>query len=149
MQAKHSDTVRVHYTGKFTDGEIFDSSIGREPLEFVLGQGMMIAGFEAAVLGMAVGDTRTIQIPPHEAYGNVNPNLVFEIPRQEIPADLPLELGMTLMMHMGDNDEMPVIVKDLTPELVLLDGNHPLAGEDLVFEIKMEFIKPRIITDNF
>ena len=145
MQAKNSDTVRVHYTGKFTDGGIFDSSIGREPLEFVLGQGMMIPGFEAAVLGMAVGDTKTVEIAPQDGYGEANPNLIFGVPRNEIPADIPLEVGMTLMAHVSEDDEMPVVVQQITADSVTLDGNHPLAGKQLIFEIQMDYIKPRII----
>lgn len=145
MQAKHSDTVRVHYTGKFTDGEIFDSSVGKEPLEFVLGQGMMIAGFDAAVIGMVVGDSKTVNIAPHEAYGAPNPNLIFSVPRTEIPSDIPVEIGMTLMAHVSEDDEMPVIVKEVTDDSVLLDGNHPLAGEELIFDITLDYIKPRII----
>lgn len=147
MQAKHGDTVRVHYTGKFTDGEIFDSSVGREPLEFTLGQGMMIAGFEAAVLNMAVGESKTVSLEPSQAYGNPNPNLIFAVPRAELPKDMPIEIGMTLMAHTGDgaDDGMPVIVKDITTDSVMLDGNHPLAGEVLVFEIKLEHINSRII----
>jgi len=145
MQAKHSDTVRIHYTGKFTDGEIFDSSIGAEPLEFILGQGMMIAGFEAAVTGMAVGESKTTIIKPEDGYGIANPNLIFSVQRHEIPADIPLEVGMTLMAHVSEDDEMPVVVKEISNDAVTLDGNHPLAGEELVFDITLEYIKPRII----
>ncbi|TAE14795.1 MAG: peptidylprolyl isomerase [Bacteroidetes bacterium] len=146
MQVKHSDTVRVHYTGKFTDGEIFDSSIGREPLEFVVGQGMVIAGFDAAVMDMAVGESKTVNIAPEQGYGHANPNLIFAVPRAELPSDLQPEVGMQLTAHMGEDDVMMVIIKDVTPDEVILDGNHPLAGETLVFEIKLEHIQSRIIS---
>lgn len=137
QQAKKGDTVRVHYTGKLTTGEQFDSSAGREPLEFEVGAGMMIKGFDDAVVGMAVGDKKTITIPPNEAYGERNDQMVIDFPRSNFPADLTPEVGMQLMMNNNAGQQFPVTIVDVKEDAVVLDANHSLAGKDLVFDIEM------------
>ncbi|TVR37674.1 MAG: peptidylprolyl isomerase, partial [Cryomorphaceae bacterium] len=130
-QVKEQDTVVVHYTGKLNDGEVFDSSEGREPLEFTMGQGQLIPGFESAVMGMAVAETKTFEIPSDEAYGEVREDLRFEVPRNEIPAEIKPEPGMRLNMSTQDGRQMPVTVTNVNEQVVNLDANHPLAGKDL------------------
>ena len=137
-QAKAGDTVSVHYTGKLTDGTIFDSSEGREPLAFELGSGMVIAGFDNGITGMAIGEKKTVHIPVDQAYGPVNPDYTAVFPRNEIPADIPYEVGMQLNMHQdGTGQVMPVVVTEVTDTTITLDANHPLAGQDLIFDIEL------------
>ena len=138
MTAQQGNTVKVHYTGTLKrDGSQFDSSQGREPLEFKLGDGMVIAGFERAVLGRSAGDSVTVEIPPEEGYGDANEELVFEVRRNQIPPEIELEEGIMLEIHSEDGSPAYVRVAELTEEMVTLDGNHPLAGEILVFEIEV------------
>jgi peptidylprolyl isomerase len=137
MQAKKGDTVRVHYTGTLTTGEQFDSSRGREPLEFEVGAGMMIKGFDLAVEGMAVGDKKTINIPPAEGYGEHHAEMIFDFPRTQFPDDMVPEVGMQLVMNNGAGQQFPVTIIEVKEEEVVLDGNHQLAGKELVFEIEM------------
>ena len=134
---KPGDVVQVHYTGKLKNGTLFDSSENREPLEFTLGRKMMIPGFEAAVLGMAVGDSKVTTIPVEQAYGPVSEDMLIRVERQEIPADIELQVGLQLTMHQSDGQPIPVVVKELTDTTVTLDANHVLAGEDLIFEIRL------------
>ncbi|KAB7731180.1 peptidylprolyl isomerase [Rudanella paleaurantiibacter] len=137
-QAKAGDTVQVHYTGTLDDGTIFDSSAGRTPLEFTLGGGQVIPGFDNGIEGMSIGEKRTINIPVEDAYGPVVEDHVFSIERNEIPAEIPLEVGMTLNMHQeGSPQPIPVIVRQVTETNVVLDANHPLAGQDLTFEVEL------------
>jgi peptidylprolyl isomerase len=141
-QAQAGNTVLVHYKGTLTDGQLFDSSEGRDPLSFELGSGMVIKGFDDGVTGMQVGDKKTVHIPNEEAYGPVNEAMIIEFPRNQIPADIPLEIGGTLNMHQeGNGQVMQVIVKQVTDEHVVLDANHPLAGQDLIFELELVEIK--------
>jgi peptidylprolyl isomerase len=141
-QAQAGNTVLVHYKGTLPDGQLFDSSEGREPLSFELGSGMVIKGFDDGVTGMAVGDKKTVHIPNEEAYGPVNEEMIIEFPRNQIPADVPLEVGGTLNMHQeGNGQVMAVVVKQVTDEHVILDANHPLAGQDLIFELELVEIK--------
>jgi FKBP-type peptidyl-prolyl cis-trans isomerase 2 len=137
MQAKKGDTVRVHYTGTLTTGEQFDSSAGREPLEFEVGAGMMIKGFDDAVVGMVVGDKKSITIPPSEAYGERREEMIFNFPRTNFPAELVPQAGMQLMMNNGAGQQFPVTIIEVQEEEVVLDGNHMLAGQELVFDIEM------------
>jgi FKBP-type peptidyl-prolyl cis-trans isomerase 2 len=137
MQAKKGDTVRVHYTGKLTTGEQFDSSAGRSPLEFEVGAGMMIKGFDDAVVGMQVGDKKTINIAPAEAYGEKNAEMIFEFPKTNFPPEIAPELGMQLMMNNGAGHQIPVTVIEILEESVVMDANHHLAGQELVFDIEM------------
>ncbi|WP_025761309.1 FKBP-type peptidyl-prolyl cis-trans isomerase [Dyadobacter tibetensis] len=137
-QAQAGDTVQVHYKGTLTDGQLFDSSEGREPLSFQLGSGMVIKGFDDGVAGMAIGEKKTINIPNEEAYGPVNEEMVIKFPKAQIPSDIPLELGSTLNMHQeGNGQTVPVVIKEVGDEFVVLDANHPLAGKDLVFELEL------------
>lgn len=137
QQVKSGDTVKVHYNGRLTDGTTFDSSAGREPLQFEVGSGMVIAGFDNGVVGMAVGDKKTIQIPVAEAYGPKNPEMVIEFPLSEFPEDMELEVGQRLNMTNGSGQIIPVVITEIGQETVMLDANHPLAGEDLVFDIEL------------
>ncbi|MFN3587867.1 MAG: peptidylprolyl isomerase [Spirosomataceae bacterium] len=133
---KVGDTVRVHYKGTLNDGTLFDSSEGREPLEFQAGSGMVIKGFDDGVMGMAIGDKKTIHIPVEEAYGDLNPDMVFDFNRSEIPAEIPLVVGDTLNMHNGQQT-VPVIIREVTENTVKLDANHPLAGQPLNFDLEL------------
>ncbi len=134
---KTGDTVRLHYTGTLTDGTVFDSSAGRDPLEFTVGSGQIIPGLDQAIPGMAVGDTKVVNIAPDMAYGNHDPDGVLEVPRGEIPADIPLEVGIQLEMRSPQGQSMPVTVTVLTDEVVTLDANHFLAGKALTFDIEL------------
>jgi peptidylprolyl isomerase len=137
QQAKQGDTVRVHYTGKLTSGEQFDSSAGREPLEFEVGAGMMIKGFDEAVVGMAIGDKKTITLQPTDAYGERHEEMIIEFPRTNFPDDMTPEAGMQLMMNNNAGQQFPVTITEVREEVVVLDGNHMLAGKELVFDIEM------------
>jgi peptidylprolyl isomerase len=137
VPAKLGDTVIVHYTGKLEDGTEFDSSIGKEPLQFRLGEGEVIPGFDAAVVGMAPGESKTQLIPAEEAYGPHMEDMVIAVDRQQIPPDMPVELGIQLQLQDPSGQVIPVTVVEVDDEAVVLDANHPLAGEDLTFEIQL------------
>jgi len=148
QQAKKGDKVKVHYHGKLTNGETFDSSAGREPLEFEIGAGSVIKGFDEGVSGMKVGEKRTINIPVDEAYGQRSEDMLIEFPKDRFPKDMEIKEGMQLMMSNGTGQNIPVIVTDVKDDAVILDANHPLAGEDLIFDIELVEIvggKPLII----
>ena len=136
-QVKEGDVVRVHYTGKLMNGEQFDSSAGREPLEFTVGAGQMIKGFDAAMPGMAVGEKKTINIPAAEAYGEKNEDAIIEFPKEQIPADMKLEPGMQLTLSDPNGNPVPVVVVEIKDEVIILDANHFLAGEELVFDVEL------------
>ena len=136
-QAKSGDTVRINYTGTLTTGETFDSSEGRDPLEFVVGSGQIIPGLDAAIPGMAVGDTKKVEVPCAQAYGETNPDARQSVPRDQIPDNIPLDLGTQLQMQTPQGQVMQVVVAEVTDAEVTLDANHPLAGKDLVFDIEM------------
>jgi FKBP-type peptidyl-prolyl cis-trans isomerase 2 len=140
-QVKENDTVVVHYTGKLTNGEVFDSSEGREPLEFQMGSGQLIPGFERAVMGMKVEESKTFDIPSAEAYGDLREDLYYEVPRENFPEHINPEPGMRLSMGTGDGREIPVTITNVGQEVVNLDANHPLAGKDLTFEVRVVEIK--------
>lgn len=140
--AKSGNTVKVHYTGKLKDGTVFDSSLQRnEPLEFTLGQGNMIAGFEKAVDGMQVGDTTVADIPVTEAYGEVRDDMILEVPKKDVPENITPEVGQRLAVQQKDGQSIPVTISKVSEESITLDANHPLAGKDLVFEIELLEIK--------
>jgi len=134
---KEGDTVKVHYTGTITDGTVFDSSREREPLEFKLGEGKLIPGFEKAVVGMNVGDTSKVTIPSDEAYGEKREDMVIDVDRGQIPPDIKPEVGQQLQIQQKDGGTIPVVITEVTDETVQLDANHPLAGQDLTFEIEV------------
>lgn len=137
QQVKSGDKVKVHYHGKLSSGETFDSSAGREPLEFEVGSGMVIKGFDEGVTGMSVGEKKTINIPYNEAYGPRNAEMVIDMPKDRFPKDMELEVGMPLMMSDGSGQNFEVIVIQLKENSVVLDANHPLAGQDLIFDIEL------------
>jgi peptidylprolyl isomerase len=141
QQAKKGDTVKIHYHGRLTDGSTFDSSAGREPLEFELGGGMVIPGFDNGVTGMTVGEKKTINIPAAEAYGEVNEEAFIEFPRNQFPEDMLPEVGMQLSMSNNMGQQFPVVITEVKEETVILDANHPLAGKDLIFDLELVEIK--------
>jgi len=136
-QVKEGDVVRVHYTGKLVNGEQFDSSIGREPLEFTVGAGQMIKGFDAAMPGMNVGEKKSINIAPEDGYGVKNDDAVIEFPKEHVPADMKLEPGMELTLSDPNGNPVPVVVVEVKDEVVILDANHFLAGKELVFDVEL------------
>jgi peptidylprolyl isomerase len=137
LQAKVGDMVKIHYTGKLDNGTVFDSSAEREPIEFSIGQGMVIPGFEEAAVGMSPGDSKTVTIPADRAYGTYRPELVMIVDRERIPPDLSLSVGQQLEISQNSGQAIPVIVTDIADAEVTLDANHPLAGEDLTFDIEL------------
>jgi peptidylprolyl isomerase len=140
--AKNGDTVQVNYTGKLADGTVFDSSIGREPLEFTLGNGQMIPGFEKAVLGMKVGEKKTVTIPADQAYGPHLDELVVEVPRDKLHSDAELAVGQILQTTAQNGQQIMFTITAISDNgTVTLDANHPLAGKDLTFEIELVKIK--------
>ena len=136
-QVKSGDTIKVHYHGKLTNGETFDSSAGREPLEFEVGSGAVIPGFDDGVTGMSVGEKKTINIPFAEAYGPKNPEMLIEMPKDRFPADMELEVGMPLMMSDQEGQQFQVTITEIKDAVVMLDANHPLAGQDLIFDLEL------------
>lgn len=135
--AKKGNRVKVHYTGKLQDGTIFDSSIDREPLEFVVGDGNMIKGFDKAVEGMQKGETVTANIPSSEAYGERRTNMMVEVPIDQVPENINPTVGQQLSIQQANGQTMPVVVAAVTADKITLDANHPLAGKDLTFEINL------------
>ena len=136
-KAKTGDTVQVHYTGKLDDGTQFDSSAGQDPLEFSIGAGNVIPGFESAVEGMAVGESKSIKIDAHNAYGPRHDQLVQDVPREQLPEDMQPEVGMQLQAQGEDGQMMRFVISDVTDETITGDGNHPLAGQVLNFDIEL------------
>jgi peptidylprolyl isomerase len=147
QQVKSGDKIKVHYHGKLTTGETFDKSEGREPLEFEVGSGMVIKGFDDGVTGMAVGDKKSISIPFNEAYGPKNPDMIIDMPKDRFPKDMEIEVGMPLAMSDEQGNQHQVVVTEIKEDVVMLDANHPLAGQDLVFDLELVEIvnKPLII----
>ncbi len=135
--AKTGDTVRIHYTGTLSDGSTFDSSDGRDPLEFTVGSGQIIPGLDKAIPGMTVGDKKVVEVPAAEAYGAHNPEGIQSVPRAQVPDHIPLDLGTQLQVQTGDGRTLPVTIVEVTEEAVTLDANHPLAGKDLTFAIEL------------
>lgn len=136
-QAKNGDTVRVHYTGRLEDGQVFDSSEGGEPLEFTVGAGQVIPGFDEGVRGMNVGETRRIEIESDDAYGPHREELVHTLSRDGINLDVEPQVGMNLIMQTQDGNQIPLSITDVTETEVTLDANHPLAGQKLLFDIEL------------
>jgi peptidylprolyl isomerase len=134
---KDGDTVKIHYTGKLQDGTVFDTSEGREPLSFTIGSGQVIPGFEDAVMGMVEKETKNVRIPVDRAYGPRNEELMINVPRNQVPADIRPEEGQRLQIQGPGNQPVLVVVKEVTDEYIVLDANPPLAGEDLIFDIEL------------
>lgn len=136
-KAKANDTVKVHYTGKLTNGQVFDSSLERDPLQFTVGGGQMIKGFDQAVEGMELNEKVEVTIPCAEAYGDRNEQLIQQVPRADLPADMKPEAGQTLVATNEGGQQTHVIVQEVTEDSITIDANHPLAGQDLIFEIEL------------
>jgi FKBP-type peptidyl-prolyl cis-trans isomerase 2 len=136
-QVKDSDTVKVHYTGKLEDGTVFDSSAEREPLKFEMGQGQVIKGFEEAVIGMNPGDSKTTIIPADKAFGPHSEDMVIEVEREQFPEDMELNVGQRLQVPQPGGQPVLVTIAEVSEKTVMLDGNHPLAGKELTFDIHL------------
>lgn len=140
-QAKAGDTVAMHYTGTLADGSEFDTSRGREPMEFKLGSGQIIPGLDRGMTGMAVGETRTVTVAPEDGYGAHDPDRVQAVPRAQIPADIPTDPGTMLQMQTPEGQTLPVTVVKADADSVTLDANHPLAGQVLNFDVELVEIR--------
>ncbi len=136
-QVKSGDTVSIHYTGTLKDGSVFDSSEGREPLEFAVGSGQIIPGLDVALPGMSVGDKKRVEIAPEDAYGPVHEEARQEVPRTDIPSEIELEIGAQLQARNERGEVMALTVVAVAEETVTLDANHALAGKDLIFDIEL------------
>lgn len=146
-QVKENNTVKVHYTGKLSNGQVFDSSEGKEPLEFTLGKGQIIPGFEKGLMDMKLNEKKTITIVKEEAYGDIIDDLRQEVNRSLLPQDITPEVGMGLVSKSPDGKEMNLIVVEVKEESIVIDGNHPLAGKDLIFDLEVVEIKDTEITE--
>lgn len=140
-QVKKNDTVKVHYTGKLKSGEVFDSSEDRDPLEFKVGSGQIIPGFDQAVEGMEVNEKKTIDIPSEKAYGASNPDLVRNVSQEQLPDNIEPEVGQTLVASGPEGQETRLVVTEVHDEHIVVDANHPLAGKDLVFDVELVSIE--------
>lgn len=140
MPIKKGDTLRVHYVGTLDDGTVFDSSRERDPLEFVMGKGMLIPGFEKALENHEAGDVVKVVIPPSEAYGELDPELIFTVPRAQVPDHIPAEVGVPLQLS-NEEGQMDVTITEVSDDELTLDANHPLAGKALTFEIEIVSVK--------
>jgi peptidylprolyl isomerase len=141
QEVKNGDKIKVHYHGKLRSGETFDSSQGREPLEFTVGSGQVIKGFDEGVKGMKVGDKKTVEIPVQDAYGEKQQEMMIEFPKDQFPSDMKPEVGMQLMMTNGSGQNFPVTIAEVKENSVVLDANHPLAGQDLIFDLELVSIE--------
>ncbi|MGJ8745159.1 FKBP-type peptidyl-prolyl cis-trans isomerase [Polaribacter sp.] len=136
-QVKENNTIKVNYTGKLTDGQIFDTSEGKEPVEFVLGQGRLIPGFEKGLIDMKLNEKKTITIAKEDAYGDVNENLIQEVAKTQLPQDMEPQVGMGLVSTSPEGQEINLMVVEVKEESIVVDGNHPLAGRDLIFDLEV------------
>ena len=136
-QVKSGDKVKVHYTGKLEDGTVFDSSREREPFEFTVGSGNVIPGFDAGVIGMNIGDQKTVAVPPNQAYGESREELIAQVKSGVFPENITPEIGQQLQMEQSNGQPINVVVAKIEGDTVTLDANHPLAGKTLVFEIEL------------
>ena len=137
QNVKKGDTVKIHYTGRFKDGQVFDSSVDRDPLEFEVGSGSIIKGLEKGIVGMKPGEKKEISVSPEEGYGNFDEKLLFDMPKEKIPADIKPEVGMRLQLVNNKGQTLPVLITEIKEEAVKIDANHPLAGKELVFNIEL------------
>ncbi|AUC77501.1 peptidylprolyl isomerase [Olleya sp. Bg11-27] len=140
-QVKENSAVKVNYTGKLSDGQIFDSSEGKEPIEFTLGQGQLIPGFEKGLIDMKLNEKKTITIAKEEAYGDINEALRQEVSKTDLPQDMKPEVGMGLVSKAPDGRETNLLVVEVKEDTIVLDANHPLAGKDLIFDLEVVEIK--------
>ncbi len=136
-RAKNGDTVRVHYTGRFPDGQVFDTSEGGDPLEFKVGSGEVIPGFDEAVRGMSVGESKTVEIAPDDAYGPRHQSLIRALPRETTQFPTEPQIGMNLILPLADGNQLEIVITEVTETHVTIDGNHPLAGQTLVFDLAL------------
>ena len=136
-EIKQGDMVRIHYKGTLSDGSVFDSSEGRDPLEFTYGEGQVIPGLELGMEGMSVGDKRVVEVPSDQAYGPILPDARRAVPREDIPEEVPLELGTQVHAHNEEGQVMTLSIFEVTETHVVLDANHPLAGKDLTFDVEL------------
>lgn len=141
-QVQNGDKVKVHYHGRLRTGETFDSSQGRDPLEFTVGSGQVIKGFDQGVMGMQPGDKKTVEIDVANAYGEKDQDAIFEVPKSSFPPDIKPEPGMQLMMNNGAGQSFQVLVAEVQEDKVVLDANPPLAGQDLIFDLELVSIDP-------
>tara|TARA_B110001454_G_C12400416_1_gene300629 strand:+ start:90 stop:536 length:447 start_codon:yes stop_codon:yes gene_type:complete len=146
-QVKENSTIKVNYTGKLSNGQIFDTSEGKEPIEFVLGQGRLIPGFEKGLIDMKLNEKKTIEIAKDQAYGDVNDNLIQEVKKTELPQDMEPKVGMGLVSKSPEGQEINLMVVEVKEESIVIDGNHPLAGHDLIFDVEVVEIKETVITE--
>ncbi|MGK0328842.1 FKBP-type peptidyl-prolyl cis-trans isomerase [Polaribacter sp.] len=147
IQVKESNTVKVNYTGKLSDGSVFDSSEGKEPIELTLGLGQVIPGFEAGLIDMKLKEKKTITIAKEDGYGAINDALIQEVQKSELPQDMTPEVGMGLVSKTPDGREMNLVVVEVKEATIVIDGNHPLAGKDLIFDLEVLEIKDTVIKE--
>ena len=136
-KVQSTDKVKVHYTGKLENGEVFDSSKDKDPLQFEVGAGQVISGFDNAVVGMGLNETKSITLSVEEGYGPVNDNLIQEIPRTALSPDIEPKVGMQLVSSKEDGESFTVMINEVKDETIVIDANHPLAGKPLVFDIEV------------
>lgn len=141
MEVKNGTKVKVHYTGTIDDGKVFDSSEGKEPLEFVVGSGQIIKGFEEGIVGMKEGEEKEIKIPSDKAYGQRNEQMIQQVPRDSWNADSEPKEGMQLMLKSPDGKQMLATIAKVEDDTLTIDMNHPLAGKDLTFKVKVESVE--------
>jgi FKBP-type peptidyl-prolyl cis-trans isomerase SlpA len=146
-QVKVNSTIKVNYTGKLANGQVFDTSEGKEPIEFVLGQERLIPGFEKGLIDMKLNETKTIEIAKDQAYGEPNPALIQEVKKSELPQDMEPQVGMGLVSKSPDGQEINLMVVEVKEDSIVIDGNHPLAGHDLVFDVEVVEIKEETVTE--
>jgi FKBP-type peptidyl-prolyl cis-trans isomerase SlpA len=146
-QVKANSTIKVNYTGKLANGQVFDTSEGKEPIEFILGQERLIPGFEKGLIDMKLNEKKTIEIAKDQAYGEPNPNLIQEVKKAELPQDMEPQVGMGLVSKTPEGQEINLMVVEVKEDSIVIDGNHPLAGHDLVFDVEVVEIKETVITE--
>ena len=137
IQVTVNSTVKVHYTGKLANGEVFDTSDGKEPIEFTLGEGQLIPGFEKGLIDMKLNEKKTINMTKDDAYGEVNETLIQEVKKTDLPQDMVPKVGMGLVSKSPDGQEINLMVVEVKEETIVIDGNHPLAGRDLIFDLEV------------
>ena len=137
IQVRENNTVKVHYVGKLSDGQVFDTSEGKEPLEFTLGQGKLIPGFEKGLIDMKLNEKKTITISQEDAYGEARQDLIQEVDKSQLPEDITPKVGMGLVSKSSDGNEMNLLIVEVKEATIVIDGNHPLAGKELIFDLEV------------